>query len=285
MRKFLIAFTFLALATAANAQFVVSAQLGGNFATGNMSSQLQYVDSIGPHSEITDTPFANQLSTTGGIKFGYQFGSLQVGLCASFSWSHTHADQSGSQYYLANPANPYITSAETFDMENYIGWYTQHASALTIAPYARYEFIQLGDVAFFAELNGYFCKSFKPVKHDYLDWTWFDLHNTIDTTYNIDLSSVSLGAKVTPGLSWQLTPHCGIDLYLDVLALCFDYTTITEITVVDEFDYTASPRVLARRTTTTTVSSSTALGFGPSGSHQLSGNDRNWVRVGFNYTF
>ena len=87
----------------------------------------------------------------------------------------------------------------------------------------------------------------------------------------------------TPGMSWQLSKHCSLDLYLDILAIAYDNTKTTDIVVDDLYDETASPRILARRTTTTTVTTTNEMGFNVKGSPLL--NNKNWVRVGFNYTF
>ena len=163
------------------------------------------------------------------------------------------------------------------------GWYKQYRTSYTIAPYIRYELIQLGDLTFFAELNGYYTKVNNARHHDFLDWYYREMHNTIDTSFVIPESSVSMGAKITPGLSWQLSPHCNIDLYLDVLAFTFDYTVLSKRTVIDEYDYTTLPRVLARRTTIDATTTSTEMGFAVTGSPLV--NNRNWIRVGFNYTF
>lgn len=285
MKKILLTLTLVAVTAMANAQFVVSAQLGGMFANGNTNEQILTIDTLGlPQSNITDTPFAKELVTTGGVKFGYQFGKLQVGLCASFSWFHSKDTLTPATYCdrNTNPDNIHMTNPN-LPYENFDGWFTEQHTNFTIAPYLHYEIIQLGDVAFFAELTGYFSKSNNPKRQDYMDWYYREMHNTVDTTYTIQHYATAIGAKITPGLSWQLSPHCYVDLYLDVLAFTFEKTYEQEITIVDDYDLIAVPHVLSRRTVVTTETNGSNMGFNVAGSPMLS--SRNWVRMGINYTF
>ena len=290
MKKILFTLAFFSLATLAHAQFVVSAQLGGSYFNGSSSSESirQTISQDTGNDTVIygfgDTVhFDKPLSLSGGIKIGYQTRKMQFGIAAIFSFSHLEAEQSATEYYAANPntevVNPYFAPR----YKDYTGWYKQYRTSYTIAPYIRYELIQLGDLTFFAELNGYYTKVNNARHHDFLDWYYREMHNTIDTSFVIPESSVSMGAKITPGLSWQLSPHCNIDLYLDVLAFTFDYTVLSKRTVIDEYDYTTLPRVLARRTTIDATTTSTEMGFAVTGSPLV--NNRNWIRVGFNYTF
>jgi hypothetical protein len=293
MKKIFLTIALIAFAATASAQFVVSAQLGGSYAFGSSTPDATFTGM----STLTgnDTTYAvptdtlthdNPLYVTAGFKFGYQIGRLQMGLAASFAWSQLRSDMSASQFNLNNilPShnNPLNPNAPNTDYE---GWYTLRRTSFTIAPYLRYEAIQLGDVAFFFELSGYYTRIFQPIRHDFVDWYCYEMHNTIDTTYHILDSATSLGAKITPGLSWQLSPHCYVDLYLDVLAFTFDRTTHINTDIVDEYIYTSGTPTLASRTTTTVTTTTTDLGFGVNGSKLLSPTGRNWVRVGFSYTF
>lgn len=298
MKKIFLILSLIALTSTASAQFVVSAQLGGSYAFGSTTPDATFTG----HSLFTgaDTTYAvpsdtlthdNPLYLTIGGKFGYQIGRLQVGIAASFAWTHDRCDMSYSQFNLnhimPDHLNPMTPGGVIYDAPyvDYEGWYKQRRSQFTIAPYVRYELIQLGDVAFFLELNAYYSRVFQPVRHDYADWYRFEMHNTIDTAYHILDSARSLGAKIIPGLSWQLSPHCYIDLYLDVLAFTFDRTTHINTDVLDEYIFTSGTPTLASRTTTTVTTKTTDIGFGVNGSNLLSPTGRNWVRIGFNYTF
>ena len=293
MKKIFLTLGLIALAATANAQFVVSAQLGGSYAFGSTTPDATFTG----HSILTgaDTTYFvptdtlehdNPLYLTIGGKIGYQMGRLQVGLAASFAWSHLRSSMSPSQFNLnrilpehENPLNPDAPN------KDYEGWYKQRRSSFTISPYLRYEVIQTGDVSFFLELSGYYTYTFQPVRHDFIDWYCYEMHNTIDTTYHILDSASSLGAKITPGLNWQLTPHCHVDLYFDVLAFTFDRTTHINTDIYDEYISTSGTPTLASRTTTTVTTKTTDIGFGVNGSSLLSPSGRNWVRVGFSYTF
>lgn len=293
MKKILITLVLIAVASTASAQFVVSAQLGGSYAMGSTTPDATYTGM----SLLTgnDTTYAvptdtlrhnNPLYLTAGFKFGYQIGRLQMGLAASFEWSRLRSDMSASEFNLNRimPAhvNPLDPGAPNTDYE---GWYKQRRSSFTISPYLRYEVIQAGDVSFFLELSGYYTRISQPVRHDFVDWYCYEMHNTIDTTYHVLDSASSLGAKITPGLTWQLTPHCHVDLYLDVLAFTYDRTTHFNTDILDEYIFTSGTPTLASRTTTTVTTKSTDIGFGVNGSKLLSPSSRNWVRVGFSYTF
>lgn len=293
MKKIFLTLALMAFAATASAQFVVSAQLGGSYAFGSTTPDATFTGI----STLTgaDTTYAvpsdtltrdNPLYLTIGAKFGYQIGRLQIGLAASFAWSHDRCDMAPAAFnrnrILPDHLNPLDPSAPNVD---YVGWYKQRRSSFTISPYLRYELIQLGDAAFFLELSGYYTRTNQPIRHDFVDWYCHEMHSTIDTTYHILDSATSIGAKVTPGLSWQLSPHCYIDLYLDVLAFTFDRTVHINTDIFDEYISTSGTPTLASRTTTTLTSTTTDIGFGVNGSNLLSPTGRNWVRVGFNYTF
>lgn len=280
MKKILLTLSLVAMAAFSQAQFVASLHLGGNVSKGSytIASETRNNDTIVISPIIEDT-VGTPISLTGGLKFGYQFGRFQAGITGSFTWNHYYSKQTVSEYGQIN---------DDFDIskpkDDYTGWYTQKYTAYTIAPYFRCDLINFGDVTLFAELDLYYTKVNNPNRHDFIDWYQYEMHSTIDTSYDVELNSVSLGAKIVPGMTWQLSGHCSIELYLDFMAFCFDRTTNNSITVFDEYDYTAEPRILARRTTTTVESVVTEMGFGVTGSPLLN-NDRNWVRVGFNYTF
>lgn len=280
MKKILLIITLVALAAVSQAQFVASLQLGGSTSKGSsvIASETRNNDTIIITPEVQDT-LGTPIALTGGLKFGYQFGRFQAGITGSFTWNHYYCKQSVDEYGQINPdfdvARPH---------DKYTGWYKQKFTSYSVAPYFRCELINFGDVTLFAELDLYYTKVNDPQRQDFIDWYAYEMHNTIDTSYDISLNSVSLGAKLVPGMTWQLSKSCSIELYFDFMAFCYDKTTFNSITVVDEYDYTAEPRILARRTTTTVEQVTTEMGFGVTGSPLLN-NDRNWIRAGFNYTF
>ncbi|MBQ3983636.1 MAG: hypothetical protein II633_07670 [Bacteroidales bacterium] len=292
MKKIILIITLMTLAATANAQFVVSAQLGGSYSLGStMPSATFYghtpsgADSIAPIPMDT-LNHQNPLGLTLGFKFGYQTGRLQFGIAASYSFSHLYSDMMPSEFnqnhILPEYRNPLKPTNPNVDYE---GWFTQHQSSFMVAPYVRFEAIQVGDVAFFLEFNAYYSHVFQPIRHDFADWYCFDMHHTIDTTYHVQDSSHSLGAKIIPGLSWQLSPNCFIDLYFDVLAISFDMTVHQNKEIIDEYIFTSGTPTLANRTIVNTTNSTVNLGYMAKGISPLNPASNNWVRIGINYTF
>lgn len=325
MKKTLLTIALLACAFAGQAQFVVSLYLNGNkptFAQTTDQSTLyrlynyKEVNTPNPDGSVTTTfefegfsdstiSYQDKYATDdyialgGGLKIGYQYQRLQFGLAGTFNWSYSTADQNPARY-LSN--NPYcdvetlwmqaridslniMNHTDSMILEDYQGWYKEYCTSFTISPYVRYEVLQAGDLALFVEANGFFTKINKPKHYDYLDWTYKEMHSTIDTSLEINRSTISFGALVTPGLSWQINPHCLVDLYFDFLSLGYRKTIATSVQVIDEYDYVTTPRVLSRRTTVTTTSEDTHIGFDLQAAPMAARNYRTWVRVGFSYTF
>lgn len=293
MKKIILSIFMLVLAGIANAQFVVSLQLGGAHSTTATAQSNNYIGqstltgidtTYSWNDDIinTETPF----TLNGGLKFGYQFGSLQVGISGAFNWSRSHNDMSALEYHKQNSWYPFCPIfTPTQEIEDYEGWNEITQYSFTIAPYARYEVIKLGDVAFFLELDAFFKKSLKPSRHDFVDFYWMDMHNTVDSTFIIDDQVTALGATIIPGLSWQISPHCGFDLYFDIMALTFQQSTRVNVVTEDKWSTMTVPYNLSRREVSTYTTTETIIGFGAKGSTLLSPANSNWVRVGFNYTF
>ena len=314
MKKVFFTLALLISSVAAEAQFVVSLHLNGSkpsysntldlskdYRTYNYSFITQGPGGVvvGPFTGFTDSIVNDQqqyesdtyYALGGGLKVGYQVQRFQFGVSGSFNFFHTHANQDAARYMTANP-NCDVTvlqqqalNMDTMLLEDFEGWFNEYYTSFSVSPYVRCELVQAGDVALFAEVNGFFTKVNRPQHHDYLDWYHHEMHHTIDTTFAVDQTAMSYGALVTPGLSWQLSPNCLVDLYFDFLAVGYRYTKRVDVNVIDEYDYTASPRVLARRTTITTTSEDTNIGFDINAAPMSSRNYSTWVRVGFSYTF
>lgn len=312
MKKTLLTIALLACAVTGQAQFVVSMYLNGSKPTASSTTDystlyrqynyeientpagvtyrfIGYTDSTATDQEQFEGD--KYLALGGGAKIGYQIQRLQFGISGSFNWHHTSADQDAARYMSNNPyCNVFMLKKQasfpdSAILEDYVGWFKEYYTSWSIAPYVRYELVQAGDLALFVEANGFFSKVNKPHHHDYLDWTYREMHGTIDTAFDIDHSTTSFGALVTPGLSWQVSPNCLVDLYFDCLALGYRKIKDVTVTVVDEYDETASPRVLSRRTTTTVTNESTNIGFDLNAAPMANRNYATWVRVGFSYTF
>lgn len=281
----------MAFMASASAQFAVSAHLGGSYLTGGSTFSAVHhgvsmmltdsVYNVDMDPVNNDTP----LNLTGGLKVGYQFGSIQVGLSGSFSYSYVKGDFTPQDYNRHNfnlkPSDKLNLNWQYDDLQ---GWYNRRQTSFTIAPYFRYEVIQLGDVAFFLELDAFFTKMNQPKRHEFLDFYHAEMHHTIDKDSTILDEATILGAQVIPGLSWQLAEHCNIELYFDILALGYSQCKETVVSVQDEY-MTTPPYVLSLRTTVTDEITTKNIGFGTNGIPTIAANSRNWVRIGFNYTF
>ncbi len=289
MKKILLTLALLLSVQLVHAQFVVSAQLGGAFSQGHSTFESRYDGPsplTGQDTSIIDTGSYSPnkpISFSIGAKIGYQMGKLQFGIAGMFGYSRTSGTFTIEEFNLRHPTFDFAYQRLNPPYDSLTGNFSQYRTHFSITPYLRYELIQMGDLAFFAEVDGYFSKVNTANRHERLDWYHRELHHTIDTSYNIPESSVSIGFKILPGLSWQLSPKCYIDLYLDILAFTVDHTTLSKTTVIEEYDYTTTPRVLSRVTTYEMTAHSNEIGFAVNGSPLQS--NRNWVRVGFNYTF
>lgn len=269
------------------AQFVISLQAGGSYATGSTAfestcytiSPLTGDDTIIYDSgeSTPDVP----LGLTIGLKVGYQTRKAQFGIAGSFSYNHVSGDLAPVTYLRTHSGPQPLDSISVLD--SLIGQYSQYRFGYTIAPYIRYELIQLGDLAFFAELCAYYTYAGPSQRREYLDWYRREMHHTIDTSYSIPVTSTSFGARITPGLSWQLSPKCYVDLYFDILALSADFTKLDRTTVVTEWNDTGGDPIPSIRTETHSITSTSDFGFGVVGTPLLS--NRNWVRAGFTVTF
>lgn len=293
MKKIFLSILLMALMATATAQFAVSVHLGGSYATGGQSFSSNYEG----YSHIThaDTSYAIEidpttndvpLDLTGGVKLGYQYGRMQFGLSGSFSWSRLSGDFSPEDYKFHNPNLPidkYINPA--WELVDYQGNFVAQQTSFTIAPYFRYEVIQLGDVAFFLELEAFYSRANKPKRHEFIDFYHLEMHHTVDKDSVVNDVNTAMGARITPGMSWQLSEHCYIDLYFDLLSLAYVQNTRKTVTVTDTWDYTTSPAIISLRTINTTTTTTKELGFQTQGVPTITGNSNNWVRVGFNYTF
>ena len=232
MKKIALTLALAIIAFAANAQIVISANIGGSM---NSGSKLIQTDITGgqPYSGSQVINFPQETTLSAGIKFGYKFGKFQVGLAGGYE------QISGTNL----PLDPTIVPI----MQNSIptilttGYMNQKNSAITVAPYFRYDIIQAGDVSLFAELNVLYSKTLTPM-------CWAEIHdsNIAPGTYFVHdtsgtfphpINTTTLGASIVPGLSWQLSSHCGIDLYFDFLAIAYTKATTTRTDINHIFDF------------------------------------------------
>ena len=279
MKKIVLTFVLAAFTFAANAQLVISANIGGSMTSGNTHTNT-HVTVVTDSTASFDTPLENTLAYNAGIKIGYKFSQkFQVGIsgCYSSSTSENQPLDGSIVPMISNSINTFITT----------GTMSTKTSAFTVAPYFRYDFLQAGDVALFVELSGFYTRTMPPIINA-------EIHNigpmgfTLDTTFTDitrPLTSTSFGVNVVPGLSWQLSKHCGIDLYMDFLALAYSVTTTTRTDI--NYTFRFSNLTLSYETDMTTYTTKeTKMGAAITGTPLLTPlGVNNWVRVGFNFTF
>ena len=278
MKKIVLTLFLAAFAYAANAQLIISANIGGSMTSGNTHTNA-HVTVVTDSTASFDTPMEDVTAYTAGLKVGYKFGKFQVGVSGSYSTS-TIENQALDPSFVPMIGNSVPTFITTGQMST-------KNTAFTVAPYFRYDVLQAGDVSLFIELNGFFTKVMPPIINA-------EIHNigplgfTVDTVFKDfprPITSTSFGVSVVPGLSWQLSKHCGIDLYLDFMALAYSATTTNRTDLRYTFSFTNM--VLAYETDLTTYTTKeTHMGAALTGTPlltQLGAN--NWVRVGFNFTF
>lgn len=278
MKKIILTFALAIFALAANAQLVISANIGGSSTSGTTSVRTVQVGGQEFDNTVI-TPNEGSTSFSGGLKIGYQFGRFQAGIAASYNTATLNNQPLDPTIVpIMQNSVPTITTTGSMIIKN---------TAITVAPYFRYDIIKAGDVALFAELSILYSKGLSPScyaeVHDTMLMGGYSHDTAAYFPHPMDITTI--GVNLTPGLSWQLSKHCGIDLYLDFLALAYTQTT----TIRTDFDYTFTmagvvPMISYDQTETTTVEKN--FGGSITGTPLLTSvGVNNWVRVGFNFTF
>lgn len=278
MKKIVFSLIFAAFAFSANAQLVISANIGGSMTSGTVNTTT-HVTVVTDSTATTDTPLEKNTAFTAGLKVGYKFGRFQAGISGAFCSSSIENQPLDPSFVpMVGQSIPTFVTTGTMSTKN---------SSITVAPYLRYDVIQAGDVALFLELCGSFTKTNNPIHSA-------DIHNAGPMGVSIDTvitnqprphSSTSIGVSVVPGLSWQLSKHCGIDLYMDFLALAYTATTSYHTDIKYTFSYTNATLSYETATTSYTTKES-HMGAAITGTPLLTAlGTNNWIRVGFNFTF
>lgn len=280
MKKIVLTFALAFFAFAANAQLVVSANIGGSMTSGNVNTKT-HITLTGDSTYTTTADLEKTTNINLGAMVGYKFGKCQAGIAGSYNM-YTIANQE-----LDPTIIPMMSSSISYI--NTTGSMTSKGSVLTVAPYFRYNVIEAGDVAIFLELDLFYSKSSDPTVTAHVENKSTNpnitFEQSLDSTFLRPLSCTSMGAKVVPGMNWQLSKNCAIDLYFDVLALA--YTTSTTVRMNNNYVCTFNGTTPTYSTTSVT-STTTQQQFGGvlTGSPLLTEQGvNNWVRVGFNFTF
>lgn len=278
MKKLVLTLALAVFAFAANAQFIISANIGGSISNGSAFTDTRVSGGLEYHDTMT-VKLMGTSSLNAGLKLGYKFGKIQVGVAGSFNQtSYTNQPLDHSFLPILEDHMPNATTT---------GYMNSKVSSIIVAPYFRYDIIQAGDISLFAEIDLLYSKTNFPqytaTIFDTVPLSGYSHHT--DTNFVLPNSSTTLGARIIPGLSWQLSKNCGIDLYLDFLSLA--YTKSSNIVNTVDYDLTFTGTTLnSGYTITTTEIKETYIGGAFNGSPALTKiGANNWVRVGFNFTF
>ena len=268
MKKVLITFALIFCAMTANAQFVLG--IDASVDINNAKSQTNITRYINTMGSIHDTNFTNFNAKTKGVGFGvgisagYQFGRARVGLGFGYSSAST-------------------TIYEFCDtIVNYDVWTKTTTKAISGKLYFRYDLFQFGDISIFAQLEGCFTSIPNTQIHSYtnrIPVPGTENFTSLDTIYELPMKMTEISVSVEPGVSWQITPWCSLDLYLDLFKI--GYVSSKAITRIE------TPSILdAEKTDVTenTVSDGRFI-FGWQMSPNSLFDDLSLFRLGFNFTF
>lgn len=286
MKRILLTLALAVLTLSANAQFFISANVGGNKFSGTTHTHTQ-ISVVADIEYDTVSFLESTTSLTGGLKAGYKFGKAQIGVAGSYSMYNS----------IHQPLDPTLVPIIGNIMPNWVssGEMSSHGASFTVSPYFRYDILTAGDVALFVELHLFYSQMMNPTIDSVSVNNHMEMNGApVITSYFtwdtasavVPRNSTSYGVRVTPGLSWQLTNHCGIDLYLDFLSLAYTKINRTDTRLDYNFKVSGAGTVTYDYTATTINTSSTEWGGGLMGTPLLTEQGvNNWVRVGFNFTF
>jgi long-subunit fatty acid transport protein len=230
MKKVLLTLALAAFAFAANAQFVVSGQLGFNTNGGSTYTKTE----VGVTNE-TKIP-NNILNTiTFAPSFGYMLNdNMQVGLSFGLGYRYTKT---------FNTVPP-IGEAYTTPNLNAENWTSVSQMNFNIAPYFRYYFAEAANFKFFCEASIFWTINGRPTTHLFATKIDADPASAVvgrpavDTTYrgtyvapaaNTTINKhtetdMALGINIVPGVNYKFNDHFSADLYLNLVAINFTHS-------------------------------------------------------------
>ncbi len=201
MKKLFLTIAMVAFAMAANAQFVISGQLGFNTTGGNT-----HYEAIAPLTTTYDVPANKSTDFTFAPSIGYMLNdNMQVGASLIYTMRST------TNYTAA----PYFA--------NYEAWNLDKQSMFGIAPYFRYYFAQAGNFKFFCEAELAFLVMPKSHFH-YVNTTPAPAGFDDEGDGNISASVISL--SITPGVNYKFNDNWSADCYIDLAGLAFTHTSM-----------------------------------------------------------
>lgn len=247
MKKAFLTIALAAFAFVANAQFIISGNIGFSNHGATSMNDLNTAESYVVPGSISNTI---AFSPT----FGYQFNDkMQVGISLTYSYSYSK-DFNNAGYVI--------------DHQNYEGWKTTSYTRFAIAPYFRYNLMNWNKLTLFLQAQAAF--GFTPRKNYHEFSTEVTGHiDQVDKEYESNTKSTDFELSITPGLNYSLGQHASLDLYIDLATLAYYYnksTTYAAGEVSNRYTYHD-------------------FTFGCKASAQTLVNHLSLFRLGFNYAF
>ena len=253
MKKVLLTLALAAFTFAANAQFVVTGNIGFNTNGGSVYGKMESTATGFTTIESKVPQNINNLFTF-SPSVGYMLNDeMQVGLCFDLSISYRKTFSRG----INNEA--YTTPH--LDAE---AWTKVSQTNFTVAPYFRYYFMEAGNFNFFCQATVYWQINGRPHTHNFATKIDTDLPNGIIGNPGVDTSyvgtyinpltydqlnkhtetSMALGINIVPGVNYKFNDNFSADLYLDIVSVNFSHqwqkeyldvtNTVAGVTITDK---------------------------------------------------
>lgn len=282
MKRLILSIILVLCAFVAQSQIFVSLNAGGYISSGNTTTRTQ----ITVTDDTTFTTVVPNIGTTsfeGGFRFGYKTGKLMFGIGANYTMTTVKNQPLDPTLIPICPPSMWVTE----------GTMTTKSTAITVAPFFRYDIIKAGDISLFAELNAFYAMEQNPTVTAHQSYMKAGVTTPLrefDTTFTQIRNATGFGARITPGLNWMLTPNVSIDLYLDFLSIAYASYTRT----YENYQFTINPTSIGtdfviskvETVTSTVTDKSSDIAVGVFGTPNWgSNNPGNFVRVGINICF
>ncbi|MBP5548625.1 MAG: outer membrane beta-barrel protein [Bacteroidales bacterium] len=200
MKKVFLTIAMVAFAFAANAQFVISGQLGFNTTGGNT-----HHEALAPVTTAFDVPDDKSMNFTFAPSIGYMLNdNMQVGLSLMYSMLST-------------------TVYNTWVYPNNESWNLDKQSMFGVAPYFRYYFAEAGNFNFFCQAEIAFVAMPRAYYH-YYDNSPAPLG--YDNEGDGAMSATMLSLSITPGVNYKFSDNWSADCFIDLAGLAFAHTTV-----------------------------------------------------------
>lgn len=255
MKKVILTLAAIALAFAANAQFVI----GGDLAISANGGHDYFNRTTNATTTEYTTPLDRTFDFTFAPKVGYQINdNMQVGLGLGFGVGTTREYKAAGYVYA--------------DFE---GWVKTTSFNWYVAPYFRYSWGLTDKLSIFAEAQVTIGGT--PYVHTH-DFNTAVVDGGITLIPARDIETVgntryfNFGISITPGLNYKFNDHVSADLYIDLAQLGYG---LRKSTTIVEVGNTVTENDIVNHD----------FYFGILSSVRTLNTDLSWFRLGFNYTF